>query len=389
VTRTKAFSPDYATARHRFREVAADLGWRLEAHPVGATGPAGEDLTIDVALAGDSSDKALVVSSGIHGVEGFFGSAVQLALLDRWAGKTASAPSIRCVFLHALNPYGFAWLRRANEHNVDLNRNFLLPEESYAGAPEDYTRLNGLLNPRRPASWWEPLTLKALWTIARYGMPALRQAIAGGQYDYPQGLFFGGTGPARTTQLIDEHMGRWLSGCKEVVHLDFHTGLGASGTCKLLLDDPPTERLSGRLTDWFGAGTFEVSDSRGIAYRTRGGLGRWCVHRGVAPDYLFACAEFGTYGPLRVLAGLRSENLAHHWGQPSSAGSIRAKRRLRELFCPSSEKWRHQVLARSCDLVDRAVRGISGSPRPVGVTPPGKPSPGPPKPCGTSPAWTW
>jgi hypothetical protein len=158
---------------------------------------------------------------------------------------------------------------------------------------------------------------------------------------------------------MDEHLGRWLRGCREVVHLDFHTGLGAWGTCKLLVDAPLTERLSARLTDWFGAGMFEETDPRGIAYRARGAFGRWCVHRGLAPDYVFACAEFGTYGPIRVLDGLRSENRAHHWGQPSSACSIRAKRRLQELFCPSSEEWRRQVLARSCDLVDGAVKGIT------------------------------
>jgi hypothetical protein len=29
------------------------------------------------------------------------------------------------VFVHALNPYGMAWLRRVNENNIDLNRNFM------------------------------------------------------------------------------------------------------------------------------------------------------------------------------------------------------------------------------------------------------------------------
>jgi hypothetical protein len=28
------------------------------------------------------------------------------------------------VLIHALNAFGFAWLRRVNEENVDLNRNF-------------------------------------------------------------------------------------------------------------------------------------------------------------------------------------------------------------------------------------------------------------------------
>ncbi len=83
-----------------------------------------------------------------------------------------------------------------------------------------------------------------------------------------------------------------------------------------------------------------------------------------APDYLFACAEFGTYGPVRVLAGLRTENQAHHWGTPGSAATLRAKSRLRELFCPTDHRWRTQVLQRSGDFIARALQGLSHVPLP-------------------------
>ncbi len=135
------FSTDYATARRRFRHAASRLGWQLEAHPIGALGPRGEELAFDVAWTpGGDPEKALVVSSGVHGVEGFFGSAVQLAALEQWA--TDSPPPTRCVFLHGLNPFGFAWLRRFDENNVDPNRNYLLPGERFEGAPEVYARLD-------------------------------------------------------------------------------------------------------------------------------------------------------------------------------------------------------------------------------------------------------
>ncbi|MCH5378139.1 MAG: M14 family metallopeptidase, partial [Planctomycetes bacterium] len=105
-----AFSPDYATARDRFRAAVSRLGWQLEAQSIGVAGPSGEDLTIDVGWSsGGDPDRVLVLSSGVHGVEGFFGSAVQVALLQRWA--SAAPPSTRCVLLHGLNPFGFAWLR--------------------------------------------------------------------------------------------------------------------------------------------------------------------------------------------------------------------------------------------------------------------------------------
>lgn len=352
-----SFSPDHASARQRFRQAASHLGWQLESHPIGLVGPDGDELAFDVAWSqGGDPEKVLVVSSGVHGVEGFFGSAVQVALLEQWGSGTTSPT--RCVFLHGLNPFGFAWLRRFDENNVDPNRNFLLPGERFEGAPDGYVGLDAFLNPCRPPSSWEPFTLKALWLIARYGMPALRQAVAGGQHNFPRGLFFGGNGPSRTQQLLGENMPRWLQGSKCVVHLDFHTGLGRLGACKLLVDYPFNETQRGWLTDWFGTDSFEACDSTGISYDARGGFGRWCVSRGLAPHYLFACAEFGTYGSVQVLSGLRAENQAHHWGTRNAASTIRAKQRLTELFCPASSIWRSQAVELGRALVGRAQKGL-------------------------------
>jgi hypothetical protein len=368
VSKPNAFSADYTTARKRFCEAATRLGWQLEAHSIGASGPLGEELTLDVARSahGDPA-RVLVVSSGLHGVEGFFGSAVQLALLEEWA--SSSPPATQCVFLHGLNPFGFAWLRRVNEDNVDLNRNFLLPGERFEGSPPTYTDLDGLLNPRHPPSRWEPFILKTLWAIARHGMPALRQSVAAGQYEFPSGLFFGGAAPSRIQQIMAENLERWLGGSRHVVHLDLHTGLGPQGTFKLLIDYPLSDLQRTRLTQWFGADSFEMCGSGGIAYIARGSLGRWCVSRNLAEDYLFAFAEFGTCGPIPVLAGLRAENQAHHWGTASEESTLRAKQRLKELFCPSAKAWRTSVLQKGIDLVDRALGRLAKIDSPIAVIP--------------------
>ena len=275
-------------------------------------------------------------------------------------GRIGNFP-FRCVLLHGLNPFGFAWLRRFDENNVDPNRNFLMAGECYAGAPPHYADLDKLLNPQRPPSTVEVFLLKALPAIARYGMPALRQAVAVGQYEFPKGLFFGGAGPTRMQELLKQHMPRWLQGSQSVMHLDFHTGLGPKGSCKLLIDSPLSPSARTRLTNWFGADSFEASSTEGISYSARGGLGQWCVSQQLVPEYLFACAEFGTYGPIRVVAGLRAENQAHHWGLPAAATTIRAKQRLKELFCPSDVKWRKNVLGQSLALVSRAVEGLQQS----------------------------
>src|SRR5262245_66428486 len=104
------FSPDYFTARDRFREYAARAGARLEALPLKVKGSQGRDLTIDIAWLGSATpDRLIVHSSGLHGVEGFAGSAIQLQLLNNSPALPANAAFI---VVHILNPYGMAWLRR-------------------------------------------------------------------------------------------------------------------------------------------------------------------------------------------------------------------------------------------------------------------------------------
>ena len=47
-------------------------------------GPQDEQLAIDVVLIGSTeASNCLMLSSGVHGVEGFAGSAIQIAILER------------------------------------------------------------------------------------------------------------------------------------------------------------------------------------------------------------------------------------------------------------------------------------------------------------------
>src|SRR4051812_46884208 len=86
------FAADYFAARREFLTLAGLCGFHVASHEIAARGPAGEPLFIDVATregSGSAARRTVIVSSGLHGIEGFFGSAVQCAALDRIA-KTAS-----------------------------------------------------------------------------------------------------------------------------------------------------------------------------------------------------------------------------------------------------------------------------------------------------------
>lgn len=281
---TALFSPDYVTARNRFRQAAAQLDCALESYSIGRKGPNGEDLCIDVTISrGADAPAVLLVLSGIHGVEGFFGSAVQLGLLHEWASTRDTDLPLRWVMLHALNPFGFAWRRRVNEQNIDLNCNLLPEGQSFTGSPDGYSRLDGLLNPRRVPSRLEPVSLKLMLALARYGMPMLKQAVAPGQYDHPQGLSYGGSLPSRMSRILEEHFDRWLDNSHRVFHLDLHTGLGRWGRYKLLIDHPISHAQREWLSERFGQDAFETCGAHSVGYTTRGSFGRWGQSRAGPP----------------------------------------------------------------------------------------------------------
>ena len=174
------FSSDYPTARARFRDAATAAGAAVHAIALTPTGPSGEPLAIDIAwLGAPRPRRVLLHTTGMHGVEAYTGSAVQLALL---AAPPAFGPEDALVLVHVLNPYGMAWLRRTNENNVDLNRNFLVNGEAFEGAPELYRRLDPLLNPPSPPGR-DGFRVRAPAFSMRHGFHRVKQAIAEGQYD--------------------------------------------------------------------------------------------------------------------------------------------------------------------------------------------------------------
>jgi hypothetical protein len=95
--------------------------------------------------------------------------------------------------VHTLNPYGFAYLRRTNEDNVDSIT--FLHSGPYQTTPS--TPVHPMLVPEE---WHGPSRAEAEVRLASYvaerGARALQAAVSRGQYSHPDGLFYGGRKPA-------------------------------------------------------------------------------------------------------------------------------------------------------------------------------------------------
>ena len=389
------FPSRYLEAHQEFCETAGEIGWTLEFYSHDNQGAEGEDLVTAVACSNpadsatlesnsNSSRKTLILSTGLHGVEGFLGTAVLLRMLDHW--RQSGSPACNVILIHALNPCGYSYLRRVDSENRDLNRNFLLPGQSYSEAPELYRRMDRVLNPKHSPRRLDPFVLHALLAVCRFGFSAVQAAIASGQYEYPQGIFYGGSQPAPISQWLKKKLPDWLVNVEHVLHLDFHTGLGKPATYKLMFETAVDEKQRRRLLEVFreeellelraGRGT-PADDANTTSsgsrvqrrgyYGARGSFGSWCAHYSRVENYLFAFAEFGTYHPLHVLKALRAENQWEHYSAPGGHRSLRMgaelylqpeKQRLLEAFCPRSEAWRQACLVQAQSAVQRATRSL-------------------------------
>jgi len=274
---------------------------------------------------------------------------VQLAALG-----DPPAPPEGCalVLVHVLNPYGMAWLRRANENNVDLNRNFPAPGEGRTGAPALYARLDPLLNPAA-APGRERFRWKLASAALRHGLQAVTQAIAEGQYEFPRGLFFGGSkleqGPALYLDWLRENLSR----ARYLFALDLHTGLGRRGEEMLVLEPgvgstPPVE-----LKRALGRRIFDPATGR-ATYRARGSMGGALQPMLSGGLMDFVLQEIGTRHPLAVLQALREENRWHQLGRVVPTHP--AKLALRDALCPASPRWRQQALERGLGLLRDAAQ---------------------------------
>ncbi|OQR87550.1 hypothetical protein ACHHYP_08545 [Achlya hypogyna] len=352
----KYFSENYFEARALFRASAAKAHATLHTLPLPDS-----ELTIDVAVLRGADPTALLVHlSGTHGVEGFAGSAIQAALLANPDALT-SGPTV--VFVHAVNPFGFAKLRRVNEHNVDLNRNYLSVDEFRAKRKQDpnrsgYMTLSSALNPPHAAHWANATFLPTWVTLGDYSFQDLfvKRAIVSGTYHVPTGLFFGGQKLEPSHQLLTNFFtSQWnTSQLRRVAFLDVHTGLGPAGFDTVEVLSPSLCVTADILTTLFPGHaaisnyTSEATALSGfeeaVGLAVNGYLGLFPN----APVRLGVTQEFGTKNIVNVLVSLRKENAAMNHAPGTH---LAAANELRDAFYLHWDSgWKEAVIKRGTIL---------------------------------------
>jgi hypothetical protein len=349
------FSSSYAEAAGRFLIACDDLresghGVSNERLEIGMVGPSGEPLCVDVAIVGSlNSGKVLLSSSGIHGVEGYPGSAIQLAIMD---DLTQQEPfkDHAIIFIHTVNPYGMAWWRRFNENNVDLNRNFLKRDQEYAGVPVGYHHIKEIINPETiPPKKERWFGLKAFRLIMKHGFNNLKQWIAEGQYEHPKAIQYGGKELQPGPDLLLNWLDIQLKGISKVWAIDLHTGLGPSGHDTVLVSAGTGREQFSHLEKLFPGHVESLGPNEGVGYKIVGDLHQGLEDRYDEIQWTSITQEFGTFKPIQVLKASRAENRWTQWGIYHDQVEARrhwSREQMLRVFNPKDPLWQSKITHR-------------------------------------------
>ena len=174
----------------------------------------------------------IVLTTGVHGSEGYIGS-VMLDVFWQEIYPDLNRENTGVLVLANVNPYGMKYHRRYNENNVDLNRNFILDWNSFdITVNKDYPKVDKFLGPQKKmgnALWHEVGFYGSMVKeVVSNGVDAVSNALLGGQYEYPEGVYYGGDGDEQSTAFV-KNVFQWTleeSNYENVVHIDVHSGYG-------------------------------------------------------------------------------------------------------------------------------------------------------------------
>ncbi len=353
------FSADYQTARDKFRAACAEAGVAVTNWLHSMRGMQGEALATDSAWIGPiDASRVLVTCSGTHGVEGHYGSGCQVGFLCD--GHHRNLPADTAVLMiHATNPYGFAWTRRVNEDNIDINRNFI---DFGKPVPENglYLELATLLAPEEWNAEIENRTREKLAAyVARSGVSGFGKAVVAGQRTHPNGLFFGGTSPCWSNRTIGKIVPHYLERASHVCVLDFHTGLGPPGYSEMICRHPPGSTSLTLARRWFGDAVTSPAAGESDSPVIEGNL-RMAFVRLLPEAVVVASAiEVGTLPADEVNMALIADNWLHIHGDPRSEEARAIKQRIRNAFYCDRDDWRDTCYPRAVEIQQQALAGLA------------------------------
>ncbi|HNW26964.1 MAG TPA: M14 family metallopeptidase [Spirochaetota bacterium] len=362
------FKNNYRDCRVSFQANAQKVAARYDfavRGSVAVPGGADKDLAMDYVYvpATKSKEKLLIITAGLHGIEGYAGSAV-LDLFFKEVFPSMNCDATGVIVFHAVNPYGMKHFWRATEDNIDLNRNCMNDPKLYEIKNEGYARLRGFLDPEGKASAGifagAAVTLKMIWYNLTMGKKDFMQAALSGQHEFPKGIFYGGKKPApqiaEMTRILSPIMARY----RFAAHIDLHTGYGRRGSLHLFLT-PLDDKKNRIMESLFPGHPIDWSTDKDF-YQTYGDLNMFLYNLVPGLPVLPLTLEYGTLDSQTISGGIQSlktiilgtQALCNGYASDDDRSAIQAM--MMEMYYPQSPAWKSEVIRQSREVLTAFIK---------------------------------
>ena len=349
-----SFYNSYEEIRVHLQELTAELGVEISSYPIDAE----DDLYIDSFYLPSNGEKTnlIVLTTGVHGMEGYIG-ATMLDVFFEEVYPTLDKEDTGVLVVANVNPYGMKYLRRYNENNVDLNRNFILDWDSFdLTSNKEYPKVDKFLGPTGKignALWHEVGFYLSLGkTAITDGADTISDALLTGQYEYPQGVYYGGNGDEASTVFLKDVFSQCLdSDYENIVHIDLHSGYGPRYNMVIFnsIYETMNEAESQKA---FGYDYVIAYDSESF-YATTGDTTdffyRLADQKQAKADLYSTCFEFGTIGDafFDTILSLKytvDENRNHWYPTNNKISAQVVHENYMELYYPTETAWREKTV---------------------------------------------
>ena len=330
-----------------------------------------DDLYIDKVYLPSSGERTnlILLTTGVHGMEGYIGS-VMLDVFFEEIYPTLDTENTGILIVANVNPYGMKYMRRYNENNVDLNRNFIEDWDNFdRSSNKEYPKVDKFLQPEGKmgnAFWHEvgfylSLAKEAIFT----GADTISDALLTGQYEYPEGVYYGGDGDEKSTTYLKGVFRECLdSEYENIVYIDIHSGYGPRYNM-IIFNSAQDKTTEAEAREMYGYDYIVAVDSDDF-YPTTGDTNDYFyrLKNSMESDkeLYSTCFEFGTIGDSFIdsILSLKytvDENRQHWYPTDNEITEAVVRENYYELFYPTETEWREKTVA---DFKD-AMFGVLGA----------------------------
>ena len=362
------FQASYEVSRDRFRSLSSEIKQKISRTQISRLPVPSHidgDLTIDLCyIPALKKSRLIIISCGVHGVEGFAGSAVQRMFMREILPKV-DLENTGIFLIHGMNPFGFKYVRRVTENNVDLNRNCDVDRALFTAKNEGYSSLVEFLNPEKPVDMNSMgnqfFFVRAVIKILQKSMKSLRQSVLQGQYEFAKGIFFGGKDFEPQVISIKSALADAISDYDAVFGIDIHTGWGARNKLHLFPNPVENQNVRGAMEKIFEGYQIDWGDTEDF-YTVTGDFSDFIGKIIPGKFYLPMTFEYGTMdsqttmGSVKSLHNMIIENQGFYYGYKTKDDEIEVKKRFREMYFPSSGEWRSEVIRQAREIFPVVIK---------------------------------